>query len=100
MRRTHLRKFLNVSALLLIATLSFGSVSTDRLKTVVTWLADPAREGRHAGSKGAAAAAEYIAKQMLDMGYTAQMQEFGGNRRNVVGHWGTPYKYIVIGAHY
>jgi hypothetical protein len=101
MYRPHLRKILTLATLLLTATLSFGSVSTDRLKTVVTWLADPAREGRHAGSKGAAAAAEYIAKQMLDMGYSAQMQEFGGNRRNVVGHWlGKSYNYIVIGAHY
>jgi hypothetical protein len=100
MRPRRLSQAFQLFALVLIATLSFAAVSEERLKTVVTWLADPAREGRHAGFKGAATAADYIAKQMVDIGYNPQMQEFGGNRRNVVGHWGKADKYIVIGAHY
>lgn len=37
---------------------------------------------------------------MREIGYSVQMQDFGGNRRNVIGRWGTADKYIVIGAHY
>ena len=100
MRDVNLKSVLRLCALALIAKLCVAAISADRLKTTVTWLSDPAREGRHAGTKGAAAAAEFIADKMRDIGYTVQTQEFGGNRRNVVGHWGTADKYIVIGAHY
>src|SRR6185436_10119510 len=95
-----IRKLTFLAAFLLIASFTFGAISVDRLRTTVTWLADPAREGRHAGSKGAAAAAEYIAGKMREIGYTAETQEFGGGRRNVIGRFGDAAKYIVIGAHY
>jgi hypothetical protein len=100
MYNVNIRKLTHLAALLVVATLSISAVSTDRLKTTVTWLADPAREGRHAGTKGAVAASEYIAGRMRESGYTVQIQEFGGNRRNVVGRWGDAERYIVIGAHY
>jgi len=87
-------------AALLLAFLSISAVSVDRLKAHVTWLADPAREGRHAGTTGAAAAAEYISQQLKDLGCDVQMQDFGGRRRNVVGKIGKPERYILLGAHY
>ena len=89
-----------VATSLLLALLSFAAVSADRLKAHVTWLADPAREGRYAGSPGGTAAAQYIATQLKDLGCTVQMQEFGGGRRNVVGRLGSAPRYILIGAHY
>src|SRR5438067_13265090 len=85
---------------LLLAILSLSAVSADRIKLHVTWLADPAREGRFAGSPGAAAAADYIAQQLKDMGCEVQMQDFGARRKNVVGKIGTADRYILIGAHY
>ena len=87
-------------ASLLLALLTLSAVSADLLKAHVTWLADPAREGRHAGTAGAAAAADYIARQLKDLGCEVQMQDFGGGRRNVVGHIGTAARYVLIGAHY
>src|SRR5215831_13046275 len=87
-------------AALLLAFLSISAVSVDRLKAHVTWLADPAREGRYAGSTGAAAAAEYISQQLREMGCDVQMQEFGGRRKNVLGRVGTADRYILLGAHY
>src|SRR6185295_6419708 len=57
-------------------------------------------EGRHAGTPGAAAAADYISRQMKDMGFDVQMQDFGGRRRNVVGKIGTADRHILLGAHY
>ena len=85
---------------LLIALLSISAVPVDRLKGHVAWLADPAREGRHAGSAGAAAAAEYISKQLKELGCDVQMQGFGSARRNVVGKIGNAERYILLGAHY
>src|SRR5438876_5551151 len=85
---------------LFLALLSISAISVDRLKAHVTWLADPAREGRHAGTPGAAAAAEYISQQLKEMGCEVQMQDFGGRRRNVVGKIGTADRYILLGAHY
>jgi hypothetical protein len=64
------------------------------------FLSDSARAGRHAGSEGAAAASDYIAGKLRDTGFTVELQEFGGNRRNVVGRFGTAERYIVVGAHY
>jgi len=87
-------------ASLLLALLTLSAVSADLLKAHVTWLADPAREGRYAGSPGGAAAADYIARQLKDLGCDVQMQDFGGGRRNVVGHIGTAARYVLIGAHY
>jgi hypothetical protein len=88
-----------ISALLL-ALLTLSAISADRLKAHVTWLADPAREGRYAGSAGAAAAADYIARQLREIGCDVQMQDFGGRRRNVIGRIGTASRYVLIGAHY
>ena len=85
---------------LLFALLSISAVSVDRLKAHVTWLADPAREGRHAGTPGAAAASEYISQQLKELGCDVQMQDFGGRRRNVVGKIGKAERYILLGAHY
>src|SRR5436190_3054820 len=96
-------KLKNLSALLvslLVAFLSISAISVDRLKAHVVWLADPAREGRHAGTPGAAAAAEYISQQLKDLGCDVQMQDFGGRRKNVVGRIGKAERYILLGAHY
>src|SRR5437667_5928298 len=87
-------------ASLLLALLTLSAVSADRLKAHVTWLADPAREGRYAGTPGAQAAADYIASQLKEIGCNVQMQDFGGRRRNVVGRIGTADRYILLGAHY
>jgi len=87
-------------ASLLLALLTLSAVSADLLKAHITWLADPAREGRYAGSPGGAAAADYIARQLKDLGCDIQMQDFGGGRRNVVGKIGTAARYVLIGAHY
>ncbi len=87
-------------ASLFLALLTLSAVSADRLKAHVVWLADPAREGRQAGMPGAAAAADYIAGQLKDIGCDVQMQDFGGQRRNVVGRIGSAARYILIGAHY
>jgi hypothetical protein len=87
-------------ASLLLALLTLSAVSADRLKAEITWLADPAREGRYAGSPGGAAAADYIARQLKEIGCDVQMQDFGGGRRNVVGRMGTAPRYVLIGAHY
>src|SRR5213595_753133 len=89
-----------LAAVLLAAFLSISAVSVDRLKAHVVWLADPAREGRHAGTPGAAAAAEYISQQLKELGCEVQMQDFGGRRKNVVGKVGNGERYILIGAHY
>jgi Peptidase family M28 len=88
-----------ISALLL-ALLTLSAVSADRLKAHVAWLADPAREGRYAGTPGGAAAADYIARQLREIGCDVQMQDFGSRRRNVVGRIGTAPRYVLVGAHY
>ena len=96
--RTKKLSFLLAS--LLAALLTIAAVSVDRLRGHVTWLADPAREGRHAGSPGAAAAAEYLTGKFMEIGFDVRLQEFGGNRRNVVARAGTAERHILIGAHY
>src|SRR5438876_3938285 len=85
---------------LFLALLSISAISVDRLKATVTWLADPAREGRQAGTPGARAAADYLAGKFRESGFQVQMQEFGTSRRNVVARSGTAERYILIGAHY
>jgi hypothetical protein len=87
-------------ASLLLALLTLSAVSADRLKAHITWLADPAREGRYAGSPGGAAAGDYIAQQLKEIGCDVQMQDFGGRRRNVIGRIGSAPRYVLIGAHY
>src|SRR6185436_21005693 len=94
------RKISILVSALFLAFLTISAVSVDRLKAHVTWLADPAREGRRAGTPGAAAAAEYISQQLKDLGCDVQMQDFGGGRRNVIGKIGSAERYIVLGAHY
>jgi hypothetical protein len=89
-----------ILASILVALLTISAVSVDRLKAHVTWLTDPMREGRHAGSPGAAAAAEYLAGKFKEIGFDVQLQEFGGNRRNVVAKAGNAERFILIGAHY
>lgn len=84
----------------LIALLTIAAVSAERLRAHVAWLADPAREGRYAGSPGAAAASDYISQQLKDMGCDVQMQDFGGRRKNVIGRIGNADRYILLGAHY
>src|SRR5262249_24171933 len=83
----------------IVGLLSISAVTVDRLKAHVTWLSDPAREGRYAGSAGATASAEYILRQLKELGCEVQMQDFGGGRKNVVGRVGTADRYILLGAH-
>jgi hypothetical protein len=97
MRQT---KLFTLIAALLIALFTISAVSVDRLKTMVTWLADPAREGRKAGTTGGRAAGDYIAGKFKEIGFEVQMQEFGPGRRNVVARSGTAEQQILIGAHY
>jgi hypothetical protein len=99
-KRVKRNKWSAFVAALLLGLLALSAVSADRLKAHVAWLADPAREGRQAGTPGAAAAAEYIERQLKEIGCDVQMQDFGGRRRNVVGHIGTAPRYLLIGAHY
>ena len=87
-------------ASLLLALLTLSAVSADRLRANIAWLADPAREGRYAGSPGGAAAGDYIAQQLKELGCEVQMQDFGGRRRNVIGRLGSAARYVLVGAHY
>jgi len=87
-------------ASVVLALLTLSAVSANRLKDHVTWLADPAREGRQASTAGAAAAADYIAQQFKQIGCDVQMQDFGRTRRNVIGRIGTAPRYLLFGAHY
>src|SRR5712691_2711891 len=87
-------------ASLLVGLLTISAISVDGLKSDLTWLSDPAREGRHGGTAGAAAAADYLVDKFKELGFDVQKQEFGGNRRNVVAKGGTAERYILIGAHY
>lgn len=96
----NIRKLSILVAAFVIALLSMSAVSVDQLKAHVTWLADPARQGRHAGTPAAAAAAQYISQQLKDLGCDVQMQDFGGGRRNVVGKIGKAERYVLLGAHY
>src|SRR2546426_4790966 len=95
-----IRKISVLIASLLVGLLTISAISVDRLKSHVTWLSDPAREGRHGGTAGAAAAADYLVDKFKELGFDVQKQEFGGNRRNVVAKGGTAERYILIGAHY
>ena len=94
------QKLLLFVASLVLALLTLSAVSVDRLKGHVSWLADPAREGRQASTAGAAAASDYIAQQFKEIGCDVQMQDFGRMRRNVIGRIGTAQRYLLFGAHY
>jgi hypothetical protein len=94
------KKFPLLLASLFLALLTLSAVSVDRLKAHVTWLADPAREGRYAGSAGSTAAGDYIAQQFREVGCDVQIQDFGGRRRNVIGRIGSAPRYVLVGAHY
>ena len=96
---------ISISVVVLLAsaflfTYAAAPSSVDRLHAHVTWLADSARQGRRAGTSGAVDAANYISDQFRSIGFDVQMQEFGGNRRNVVARYGTSFRTIVAGAHY
>jgi len=100
--RNHPSAWLAV-VLALAASIAFSAAvpaSVERLHSTVSWLADPARQGRRAGTTGAADAANYIAAQFRESGYEVQFQEFGGNRRNVIARLGSASNVIVAGAHY
>lgn len=100
--RGHAIRFIVAAALILVSTISSAapSAAVERIHANVSWLADSARQGRRAGTQGAADAANYISNQFRELGYEVQMQEFGGNRRNVVARLGTDSRTIVAGAHY
>jgi hypothetical protein len=91
-----------IGALILVSTISSAAPanSIERIHAHVSWLSDSARQGRRAGTQGAVDSANYIADQFRDLGFNVQMQEFGGNRRNVIAQSGTGSRTIVIGAHY
>lgn len=91
-----------VAALIFVCTISSAAPagSIERIHSHVSWLADSARQGRRAGTQGAVDSANYISGQFRDSGFDVQMQEFGGNRRNVVARLGNSPKTIVAGAHY
>jgi hypothetical protein len=95
-----LRRIAPLLSAVFLAFLCISAISVDRLKAHVTWLSDPAREGRFAGSAGAAAAADYVSQQLKDLGCSVQFQDFGGRRKNVIGRAGTADRYILLGAHY
>jgi hypothetical protein len=100
MKLDRLFKPIGLAACLLLAFCSISAVQPDGLHTTVAWLADPARAGRRAGQPGAVESAKYISDRFKEIGFNAQMQEFGGNRRNVIARRGEAQNYIVLGAHY
>ena len=94
------RKTLTFIAGLLVALLSVSGVQTDRLRSHVTFLADPSLAGRRSGQPGAVKAAQYVFDQFQRAGFDVRMQEFSGNRRNVIARYGSADRHILIGAHY
>lgn len=98
--KSKLSRLASLSLALVLGLVSISAVPVDRLKAHVAWLADPARDGRHASTPGAAASAEYISQQLKSLGCDVQMQDFGGRRKNVVGKVGTSERYVLLGAHY
>jgi hypothetical protein len=99
-KSTKSQKIQALVAAIFLAILSVAAVSPDRLKAHVTWLSDVDRAGRRAGTPGAAAASEYIAQQLKELGCEVQIQDFSGGRRNVVGKIGAGERYLLLGAHY
>ncbi|HET9131992.1 MAG TPA: M28 family peptidase, partial [Terriglobia bacterium] len=95
-------RYFVAATLIVVSGISSAAPSgaVERIHANVSWLADSARQGRQAGSEGAADSASYISNQFRQLGYDVQMQEFGGNRRNVVARLGNSPRVIVAGAHY
>jgi peptidase M28-like protein/PDZ domain-containing protein len=88
-----------------------NSITTEELKRHVDVLADDTFEGRQAGSRGGAAAANYLAKAFEAGGLAtagdgqSYFHGFNGNCRNILGllEGSDPERkreVIVIGAHY
>ena len=96
------KRYSLVAVLLLVSTISCAAPAgpAERLRADVSWLSDSARQGRRSGTPGAEESAKYISGKFRELGFQVEMQEFGGNRRNVVARLGTLPKSIVIGAHY
>jgi hypothetical protein len=101
-RRGHAVRYIVAVTLITVSCISSAAPdgAVERIHANVSWLADSARKGRLAGSEGASDAATFISNQFHQLGYDVQMQEFGGNRRNVVARLGTSSRTIVAGAHY
>jgi hypothetical protein len=85
---------------LIVAFLSVAAIPVNKLRDHVNFLASPDLAGRRSGQPGAERAAQYVFNQLQQAGFNAQMQEFGNNRRNVVGRLGSAERHILIGAHY
>ena len=100
--RGHAIRFIVAATLIAVSTISSAAPAApvERIHANVSWLADSARQGRRAGTQGAVDSASYISNQFRDMGFEVQMQEFGGNRRNVIARLGASSRTIVAGAHY
>jgi hypothetical protein len=88
-----------------------NSITTEELKRHVDVLADDTFEGRQAGSRGGAAAANYLAKAFEAGGLApagdgqSYFHGFNGNCRNILGllEGSDPQRkreVIVVGAHY
>jgi Zn-dependent M28 family amino/carboxypeptidase len=107
MDKNKVHSFFRVSVALLLLVFVDSTIpatvqesTADRLHTHVAWLADAARQGRRAGSAGAAESATYISTQFRQLGFEVEVQEFGANRRNVIARYGSANKTILAGAHY
>ena len=83
-----------------VPTTSFSAVSVDRIRSTIAWLSDPALDGRQSQSPGALATADYLLEQFTEIGLSAQLQDIGPGRRNVVARWGNKAAHVIIGAHY
>ena len=83
-----------------VPLLSLSALSVDRLKSTVEWLSDPALDGRQSESPGAKATADYLLERFTELGLSAELQDIGPGRRNVVARWGTAAAHVIIGAHY
>ncbi len=97
---TRTSRFAGCVTLFLVSLLSLSAVSVDRIKSTVEWLSDPALDGRKSQSPGASATADYLYERFTELGLSAELQDIGPGRRNVVARWGTAAAHVVIGAHY
>jgi hypothetical protein len=90
---------------------ALDSITREELKQHIDFLADDTLEGREAGSRGGAAAANYLAKAFADAGLVpagdagSYFQGFHGNCRNILGlregsDGALRHEVILIGAHY
>lgn len=90
---------------------ALDSIHTDQLQAYVETLADDSYEGRHSGTRGGRAAANFLAKRLAEFGLAGggpgggYMQPFGHGRRNVLAVYpgSDPQlkdQWIVVSAHY